>query len=361
VAPHDSGEQHPIPIGTRFDILLAGVVVLVSIGGFLLWGMLAELDAGAIAVGEVVPSGRVRTIQHLEGGIIKAIKVRDGDRVREGDELLVLDDNEVRAAIDIADRDLFGFRARLVDVDREIASWTARSGSLGQLAANAEEESRINRDLYDKKFISRPRLLQLESQRAQADVTIGENAAELARAKQKRSEIEAQEAATRERRAVATQRLARTRITAPQDGIVNNLKYSTLGGVIPPGGVVADLVPDAEELVVEAKVLPDDIDVVYAGLESRVRLTAYKARSHISLKGKVVTVSGTTFRDELSQGRPYYKVRIEIGADEMRKVDRGVLTPGMLAEVSIVSGRRSALRYLFDPVIDSFGRAFRES
>lgn len=107
--------------------------------------------------------------------------------------------------------------------------------------------------------------------------------------------------------------------------------------------------------------MPDDIDVVYPGLESRVKLTAYKARSHISLVGRVTVVSGTTFKDEQSQGRPYYKARIEIAADQLAKVDRGMLTPGMLAEVSIVSGKRSVLRYLLDPVIDSFGRAFKES
>jgi multidrug efflux pump subunit AcrA (membrane-fusion protein) len=361
VAQSENKLNTVVPTDTSFDTRLATLIIVLVFGGFLAWGLLAELDAGAIATGEVIPAGRVRTVQHLEGGIIKAIRVRDGDRVKEGTELLLLDDTEIRAIIDIADRDLLGFRSRVADVNREIESWSARRSSLNLLAANAEEESKINQELYEKKFISRPRLLQLDSQKAQAGVTLGENAAELARARQKKSEIEAAESAVRERRTVALQRLARIRVVAPQDGIVNNLKYATLGGVIPPGGVILDLVPDSEELVVEARILPDDIDVVYPGLESRVKLTAYKARSHIMLKGKVVTVSGTTFRDESTQGRPYYKARIEIGAEELKKIDRGMLTPGMLAEVSVVSGRRSALRYLFDPILDSFGRAFRES
>lgn len=174
-----------VPTDTRFDTRLAMLIIALVFGGFLTWGLLAELDAGAIATGEVIPAGRVRTVQHLEGGIIKAIRVRDGDRVKEGAELLLLDDTEIRAIIDIADRDLLGFRSRLADVNREIESWSARRGSLNLLAANAEEESKINQELYEKKFISRPRLLQLDSQKAQAEVTIGENAAELARARQK--------------------------------------------------------------------------------------------------------------------------------------------------------------------------------
>ena len=350
-----------IPTDTRREGRFALWVAVLTLGGFLVWAALAELDAGAIAVGEVIPAGRVRTVQHLEGGMIQTIRVRDGNRVKEGQELLVLDDQEVRAVIEIADRDLEGFKARLADIGREVDSWAARSSSLGRLAANAAEETRLNRDLYEKNFISKPRLLQLESQHAQTEVTINENAAELARARQKKSEIEAAAASALERRSMAVQRLERTRIVAPQDGIVNNLKYATLGGVIPPGGSVLEIVPDSEELVIEAKVMPDDIDVVYPGLESRVKLTAYKARSHISLVGRVVVVSGTTFKDEQSQGRPYYKARIEIGTEQLVKVDRGMLTPGMLAEVSIVSGKRSVLRYLFDPMIDSFGRAFKES
>ncbi len=351
----------PIPVDTHGDSLFAMLTMVLAIGGFLVWGLFAELDAGAIAVGEVVPAGRVRTVQHLEGGLIKAILVRDGDRVAEDQELVVLDDSQIRAAIEIADRDLSGFRSRMADVNREIEGWIARDGSLKQLANHADEERKINQDLFEKNFVARPRVLQLESQRAQAEGQVSENAAELARARQKKSELQAAEAAVRERRAVAMQQLGRTRIRAPQAGIVNNLKYATVGGVIAPGGAVLELVPESEELVIEAKIAPDDIDVVYPGLESRVKLTAYKSRSHITLKGTVVTVAGTTTQDDAAPGRTFYKVRIRVAADELQKTERGMLTAGMLAEVSVVSGKKSALRYLFDPFIDSMHRAFKEA
>ncbi len=357
----DTADSFAIPVDTKAETRAFFIILIVTFGSFLIWGLFAQLDAGAVAIGEVIPAGRVRTVQHLEGGIIRTINVQEGDRVKAGVVLLTLDDSELRSSVEMANRELAGYQARLGDVRREVASWSARHEALDRMATNADEESRINRGLYEQKFISRPRLLQLETQSAQTAVTIGENAAELARARQKIAEIEAAAAGVRERRTVALQRLERTRIVAPQDGVINNLKYATLGGVIPPGGAILEIVPDSEELVIEAKIMPDDIDVVYPGLDTRVKLTAYKARSHITLKGRVVTVSGSTFKDETTQGRPYYKARIEIAPDELKKVDRGMLTPGMLAQVDIVSGKRSAMRYLFDPILDSFGRAFKES
>jgi multidrug efflux pump subunit AcrA (membrane-fusion protein) len=89
-------------------------------------------------------------------------------------------------------------------------------------------------------------------------------------------------------------------------------------------------------------------------LVTRVKLTAYKARSHITLQGVVVGVSGTTFKDESTHGHPYYKVRIEILPDELKKIEKGSLTTGMTAKIDIVTGKRSAIQYLLDPILDSF-------
>ncbi len=421
-----------IPVDTRFESRLFYLIALGFLGVLLAWGAFARLDAGAIAEGELIPAGRVRTVQHLEGGIIREIAVEEGAAVAAGTTLVRLDDTEARAALAIAEteraarealvarleaerdgrpfaplsdhlaspgvlaqlrlhesrretleKERAGLETRLAGLRQELASWERKGRALTELGANAAEENRINRQLYEKNFISRPRLLQLESQRADSAARLSENTAEAARVRQRIADTEiaiarlgndwmsklleelarAQEAAAaaRQRAAVAADRLARTEIRAPQDGIVNNLRTTTVGGVVLAGGAVADLVPVAESLQVEARIQPDDIDVVREGLPARVRLTAYKARSHISLPGTVVHVSGSTFRDEQSRGQPYYKARVEIGADALGEVERAELIPGMLAQVEVEAGRRSALRYLFDPVLDSLHRAFKES
>lgn len=421
-----------IPVDTRGDSRLFYALAVAFLGLFLLWGWFAELGAAAIATGEVIPAGRVKTIQHLEGGIIQAILVREGERVEAGSELLQLDETEAKAQLGIgetelaaqtalvdrleAERDgrpyqppaavanspsalaqlrlfesrqqalnkeLAGLTARLAGIRGELQSWQAKGAALGELRANAEEERKLNQRLYEQNFISRPRLLQLQSQRADSAARLGENSAEIARAEQRIADTEvaiaklrndwlgslleelrrAQDAATAagERVVVARDRLARRHVVAPQDGVVNGLRYTTVGGVVPPGGAILDVVPEGEPLVVEARVQPDDIDVVMPGREARVRLTAYKARSHITLVGKVVQVSGSTFRDEQPPAQSYYRARIEIGGEELAKVERTLLIPGMLAQVEIAAGKRSALRYLFDPIIDSVDRAFKES
>jgi HlyD family type I secretion membrane fusion protein len=140
---------------------------------------------------------------------------------------------------------------------------------------------------------------------------------------------------------------------------VNGLRYMTVGGVIPPGGVVLDITPASDQLVVEAHLSPDDIDVVHLQLPARVRLSAYKARWYFALKGEVTQISSDTFKDDKT-GRSHYKVRVEIPESELQSIDKVALVPGMLAQVEIVTGERSALRYIFDPIINSMQRAFKE-
>ena len=112
--------------------------------------------------------------------------------------------------------------------------------------------------------------------------------------------------------------------------------------------------------MVEAKIAPDDIDAVTTGLPSRVRLTAYRPRTHIALHGKVIQVSADVVRDDKQPGRVWYTARIKIDDDPQLKEHQMVLVPGMLAQVEIVTGTRSVLRYLTDPLRGSAQRAFWE-
>lgn len=417
-----------IPVSFHGPGRAALLVISATLVLFLLWGTLAPLNSGAIAPGEIIPAGKTKTVQHLEGGIVRAILVKEGEKVAAGQVLLELEDTEAKAQLAIATteeaaqaallarlraerdgtrlppnlvvsnstdnqarlfdgrrnalrKELEGLQKRIHDAEKESAGWVAKDVQLEMLLTHADEESRINQGLFEKNFISRPRLLQLESRKAEVAGMIAENTAEVSRAHQKITDAEVaieklkhdwlnsvledlrktQEslAAAAERLKVMKDRLARTRIVAPQDGVVNGLRYTTVGGVVAPGGVILDVTPSSDQLLVEGRLSPDDIDVVHQGLPARVRLTAYKARRHFSLKGTVTQVSSDTFRDDKS-GRSFYKIRVEIPDSELHTVAPMTLVPGMLAQVEVVTGERSALRYLIDPVVESFHRAMKE-
>lgn len=411
--------------GTRAALWLFVVVIAIMAA----WSVFAELSEGAIAMGEVIPQGRSKTVQHLDGGIIREILVRDGDTVKQGQELVILDDSEARAAVVItetevaaytalierltAERDgkiyqgknsvnnsaiddqmrIFEFRrqsmqkeigalqARMASLKDELRAWKKRSRSLTQLTANAEEERKQNQLLYEKNFISRARVLALDSQSTQTLATQSETEAEIARANQNLNDTQLQInklendwmnavldelrdaqdkwSIASEKARVARDRLERTRLRAPRDGVVKGLRTMTLGAVIQPGGIVLEVVPVSDTMEVEARVNPDDIDVVRIGSHCRVRFTAYKARSHLRLQGIVKDISPATFHDEKT-GVTYYAARIEVLDTAITASDRLVLHPGMLAEVEFSGQKRSPLRYLLDPVMQSFTRAFKE-
>lgn len=416
----------PLSISDTLKNTIAGLSILFIAA--LIWAIFAELNEGAIANGEVIPFGKTKTIQHLEGGIVREILVKDGDNVSADHGLLVLDDHEAKAQLTLAytewasrkalvarllaERDgktyegsgssdpamtsqLRIFEIRRQALRNEIAAlekrstglrdeheaWTRRRTALGELTANADEERTLNQQLYEKNFISRPRLLALDNQLSDRVAAKGETEAELARVSQRLSDTtlqisklksdwlnavldelrKAQDelAVATEKLQVAEGRLQRTRIQSPHEGIVKGLRFTTIGAVIPSGGIVLDIVPVSDKMIVEAKVLPDDIDVVRIGTKARIRFTAYKARAHVAYDGAVIDISPSTFHDDKT-GMLYYLARVEV--PEVALGDNGnlLLQPGMLAEVSFTGKSRSPIRYLLDPITQSMTRAFRE-
>src|SRR5262249_53187584 len=146
----------------------------------------------------------------------------------------------------------------------------------------------------------------------------------------------------------------RTDVTAPQAGKIVNLRTFTMGGVIKPGEPILDIVPQDDKLVVEAELRPLDIEGIHPDLAAEIRLPAYKQRRTPLLRGRVAYVSADTLTNERT-GQAYYVVRVEIALEELNRLGPGaVLYPGMPAEVMIVTGERTALRYALDPIYDSF-------
>ena len=162
-----------------------------------------------------------------------------------------------------------------------------------------------------------------------------------------------------ERLAAAEDVLRRTEITAPINGTIVDLSVSTVGGVIASRQPLLDIVPVDEELLVKARLEPKDIDVVRAGQDAFVRLTAFSQRNRQPLKGEVVSVSADSLVDEAT-GLTYYLARVSLPDIADTDYADGELYPGMQAEVMIEVGARSPINYLLQPIQESMNRAMRE-
>lgn len=181
-------------------------------------------------------------------------------------------------------------------------------------------------------------------------------------------EAQAQLAGHRERFFYLKEALSRVILKSPVDGVVNNLNFHTIGSSIPPGQTIIEISPLNDPLVIEAKVEPKSIDSIAVGLVSKIKFSAFKSRTTPSFTGKVISLSPDLVMDHqrgpgdpLSNG--YYLARIEIDMDKFKEIADSrklELHPGMQAEVQIVTGTRTLLRYLLDPLADAMFKGFKE-
>jgi HlyD family secretion protein len=162
-----------------------------------------------------------------------------------------------------------------------------------------------------------------------------------------------------ERRVTAEDQLRRTDLRAPQDGVVFQSTANTVGGVITAGDPVMLVVPEADTLMVEAKVEPKDIDQVQFGQQVLLRFSAFNMRTTPEISGTVVRVGADTSTDQRT-GQSYYLVRIAMTPEEVARLGEVKLTPGMPVEAFIETGNRTVISYLVKPLQDQLKRTFRE-
>ncbi|HEV7322895.1 MAG TPA: HlyD family type I secretion periplasmic adaptor subunit [Ensifer sp.] len=170
--------------------------------------------------------------------------------------------------------------------------------------------------------------------------------------------IEAKIAELSEREVAARDRLARMDVRAPVDGLVYDLQIHTIGGIITPGASVMSIVPEDDDLTVEIRIPPIDVDRVAPGQPSRLRFTTFNQRTTPELQGEVDIVAAATTLDRAT-GQPYYLATVKI-AEPLDKLGKQKLIPGMLVEVYVQTDERTAMSYLTKPFTDQMLRAFRE-
>lgn len=404
---------------------------------FLVFAAFAPISGGSLATGVISPDGSRRTVQHLEGGIISRIIVRDGDIVQQGDPLMALNETQILAERNITrsrlqtlkvmearmEAEQIGMRDLMLpfDVPTSDAQLTnfvlrqqtlltqsldladARGGLFNQRAAqirseveglNGSIDSLRGQQVYLRDEISgameltakglyaKPRLLALRREETSIDGQVATQQAAIARLRGQISEIDvqrleleaqrqselarqlgevrAQLSETEERLIAAEDILSRTIVVSPVDGRVVNLRYKTLGGVVSPGQPIVDIVPSNERLIIEAQVLPTDIDIIRPGQTAKVTFSALP-RSLPQIDGDVLSISADAIMDERT-GMSFYLARVEVPQETLEELNiAGKLSPGMPAEIMIKTESRTLLEYLTQPFSDTFRKGLKES
>jgi HlyD family type I secretion membrane fusion protein len=268
-------------------------------------------------------------------------------------------------------------RRRIGQLGEEIGSYEAIARSQENQLVLIREEASVVEALLRQGFERKPRLLALQRSRdqqrslvARAEQGIGETEMQLRQLVEafqrdvitELRDVEARIVDAGERQRAASDIQARREIAAPAGGMVMNLRFTTVGGVVRPGEPILEIAPAEDRLVVEISIQPQDIDVVGLGQRAEVRLTAFRQRVVPQLQGHVVYVAGDAVAGERN-APPAYRVHVAIDPEQLDKLRRatGVApTPGMPAEVLIFAGERTFLDYMVRPLLDSFRRAFRE-
>lgn len=425
-----------IPVSYRSTLWIGAAILCTVFVLGVSWAVFTPLATAVVATGVVKVDSSRKQIQHLEGGIVKEILVRDGDRVQTGDVLLRLDKTKAEASLGVlaaAERSALAQQARLVAEREERATlefpeallnapgddpetleaqrsmFAARKAAFdGQLEIFDQQIKHLNQDikglsfqqksrkrqisivgqelkalkgLLSENLVERTRVLGLEKELANLEGELGELQSESAAkqtaiaekelekfqlSKNRQEEVVLELKKVQQELLDLTERLNAARhvldhidIRSPVTGVVVNTDVHTVGGVVRPGQVVLELVPENDQLVVEARVRPQDIDGIEPGLAAGVKLSSFEQRSTPELAGRVKYVSADILEEERS-GEIYYLARIAVGEDEVARLEGKRIQPGMPAEVFIRTGQRTAAEYLIQPLADSFRRAWLE-
>lgn len=371
------------------------VISLTAFGvvGAIAWAAVADIDQVSRATGQVIPSGRVQIVQSLDGGVIEAINVKEGDRVRKGQVLVRLDRVRLQAAVEEGSAKVASLKTVKARIEAELFDkplifpkdvdqfpefmanqrqlFTKRRAAQSQDIAGlrrmlrlVQQELAMNQPLLQYGDVSRSEVLRLERSVADIEVQIAN------RQNKYLQDLQAEYAKVEEELVTAEQTLkqraaalADTELEAPTDGIVKNVRLTTIGGVLRPSDEVLQIVPTGEELIVEAKVSPADIAYVRLGQLASVKFDAYDSSIFGSANGIVRYISPDTLTEQKPNGdQVYYRVHIRVDTKSMRSQagDKIEIQPGMTATAEIITGSNTVLKYLFKPIIKTLDQSFGE-
>ena len=372
-------------------VLLNTIAILFLI--LFLWAAIADVDDITHAEGRVIPSAKMQVVQNMEGGIIQAINVHQGDKVATGDLLVTLSPTKFCSDFESRQQQMVGLMAKVARLRAELSDQipdfspelqlkgvdvvlleknefeNRRQRLKADLAVyenqlkNASAELEIMSRLVERGLEPRLELIRTQARVAEARTKIesvkrqfkADASAELAKANQELAPLQKAMPAIEDK-------LARTSLRSPVNGVVNRVLVTTAGGIVKPGEPIVEIVPSEDTLVVEARIPPKDIGFVKLGQPTRVKITAYDYSIFGSMDGVITQLSADAVSsEERGQTQYYYIARVETSSSVMNSLGKKLpIIPGMQAQVDVITGHKTVLRYLLKPLIGVKENAFRE-
>ncbi len=381
--------------------LLSGLFFILITYSFYL-----KLDVIAEAYGSVVPSSKVKSVQHLEGGIIKKILIEPGALVKEGQELLILEPTESLANVSELDQRLINLKVDIIRLEAEannikptytkdiiskypvlvsnsqklyvdrLASYNASLKEYKTLMDNdyitlalLNEQIDISKSLLEEKLTNRLTHLNILKERSQLVTKIGNTRSSIKKLQdsskaQSRSMFQEKVAEydeLTERMVMYRDNLKRTTLRAPVDGIIKQRYIDTIGGVVKPGETLLDIVPINDKLIIQARLSVDQIGYIKKGQKAIVRLIGNASSLYDSIDGIVITISPDVIAPSKSTEEPYYEVKIETDKDYFyNKSEKYYMFPGTQVMAGIKIGTRTIADYIIEPMFGKISNAMSE-
>ena len=417
--------------------LVTAVLLVFCLGA---WAAFASISGAVVAQGRLKVSGERQVVQHLTGGVVAEIAVREGDFVRAGDLLIRLDDRRLRAEFAILEAQLHETMARIarleaeqmqaetvtmpeallaaaardaevaglvegqlrlfearrallegereqlrerqVQIGEEIRGLEAQADSTARQLEIVEKEFADLSSLLERGLTQASRVMALDRERQRLVGEQGALVAAIAQARGRIAEIGLQrnsldgnrieEAMTqlrdlkstevdlRERRLDLVETIERLELRAPRDGVVLDMRVFALSAVVQAADPVVYVVPTDDDLVIDTRIRPQDIDQVWPGQPARLRFAAFNQRTTPEVPATVVRVSPDALQDATT-GETYYLIELAMDAAALELLDGLTLMAGMPVDAFIQTGARSPLAYLVQPMTDFLARSWREN
>jgi HlyD family type I secretion membrane fusion protein len=409
-------EEKPDNRYLRLSLYVLGAAALI----FFPWAALTPITQVVNASGEVIPEGEVNVVQHLEGGIVSRVDVSDGDEVRVGEVMLELRPNLVESEYRATEQQLKNLllqqqqlqaairgervlppteginegnkvsqaqvdllnsrmdnrndqikaaqavvaekRAEITGLNNQIALYLKQRSMWSGLVASGAA-SRLNLLDIDTK-LAEMRGARNESLKALSQAEANLNGVQSGLVFEQNSQVAQlvnEEAVVAENIKKTRNQLDRTKITAPVNGVVSDLRFKAPGGVVGPGAVVLSVVPNSTQRLVEVRVPSGDIGFVKPGQKVDVKLQPFDSTIYGSVPGRVLSIGGNSVQDP-DDRKYYYKARIQLDRQFVDVANRKYpISVGMPLVADIKGPQRSVLRYIFQPFSRTLDSALRES